>query len=376
MLPRRLLAAAVGSVVLIVASPAAAETLEGDLVLIRESDVVAEDLYAVGNRIDIDGVVEGDLLAAAFGEVRIDGTIDGSVLVVASEVVITGEVTGSVRALAGRVRVEGVVGEDVAVAAGVVDSTAGSSIGRDLLAASWAVDVDGAVERSVEAFARSISVQGAVGESVVASSRSLEVGPDAEIGGDLAYRSSTAASVDDAATVGGSVLARRPLEPNVRVVALGLMLRVLLAVFAAALGLVAVWTSVRRSEGAAEVLRSRGVAATAAGVGVASIPLLVVAVLAVLMSLTPPESAIPLVLATLPVLLGVLGLLVLGALVAPVPPAILIGNRLLGRRSPYARFLVGFAVIVALALFPYVGRWLLAVVVLLGLGSWLLPARI
>jgi hypothetical protein len=62
-----------------------------------------------------------------------------------------------------------------------------------------------------------------------------------------------------------------------------------------------------------------------------------------------PEAALPLLAVALPFTLGLLGLLVLAAMVAPVPPAIFIGGRLRPSSSVYARFLLGFLVIVVVA---------------------------
>jgi cytoskeletal protein CcmA (bactofilin family) len=102
-------------VVLLAPLPARAETTQSDLVLIREDDVVTEDLYAAGNTVQISGRIEGDLVASAFGELRIDGTVEGDVTVIASRVVIAGVVDGSVRVTAPEVVIEGSIGDDLVV---------------------------------------------------------------------------------------------------------------------------------------------------------------------------------------------------------------------------------------------------------------------
>jgi hypothetical protein len=99
---RRLLTVAVG-LLLLIPIAAAARLTQSDLVLVRADDVVTEDLYAAGNRITIEGRVEGDLIAAAFEDVLISGEVTGDVTVVAGRVTITGTVGGSVRVAAGLV---------------------------------------------------------------------------------------------------------------------------------------------------------------------------------------------------------------------------------------------------------------------------------
>ena len=103
---------------LLIPIAAGARLTQSDLVLVRADDVVTEDLYAAGNRITVEGRIEGDLIAAAFEDILISGEVTGDVTVVAGRVTITGTVGGSVRVAAGRVRVGGSVAEDVAVVVG------------------------------------------------------------------------------------------------------------------------------------------------------------------------------------------------------------------------------------------------------------------
>ena len=124
---------AVAGLLVLIPIAAAARLTQSDLVLVRADDVVTEDLYAAGNRITIEGRIEGDLIAAAFEEVLISGEVTGDVTVVAGRVTITGTVGGSVRVAAGLVQIGGSIAEDLAVASWetVVDPT--GTIGRDLI---------------------------------------------------------------------------------------------------------------------------------------------------------------------------------------------------------------------------------------------------
>ena len=55
----------VAATVLAAPLAARAELTQSDLVLVTADDVVAEDLYAAGNRVLIEGRIEGDLYAVA-----------------------------------------------------------------------------------------------------------------------------------------------------------------------------------------------------------------------------------------------------------------------------------------------------------------------
>jgi cytoskeletal protein CcmA (bactofilin family) len=356
--------------VLAVPSVAAAETTQSDLVLIREGDVVNEDLYAAGNRIQVSGRIEGDLVASSVGEVRIDGTIEGDVTVLASRVIIAGVVEGSVRAVAPEVVVEGTVGDDLVVAGGVVRVAGTGSVGRDIVAAAWRLELDGTVDRTLDGFIRTGVIGGEAG-SVDIDVRSLTVTDSAVISGDLAFRSSNEASIADGAEVGGSLLERSPLSPNVRVVGLGLLWRVLFVVFGAGLGLSVVWATTLRAERSARVLMARPLPSIGQGLAIVALPFVIIGGVIGVATFMSPEASLPLIAGVIPFGLALLGVLVLAALMSPVPPAIVIGRRLAARRSVYAQFLIGYVALVVLVLIPIIGPYVFLAVFVSGIGGWL-----
>ena len=83
-----------------------AERAAANTVLVREGDVVNEDLYAGGNRVLIEGTVRGDLVVAAFQELKISGAVEGDVVGYSPLVSIDGSVGGSLRVAADVVRVK------------------------------------------------------------------------------------------------------------------------------------------------------------------------------------------------------------------------------------------------------------------------------
>jgi cytoskeletal protein CcmA (bactofilin family) len=356
--------------VLAVPSVAAAETTQSDLVLIREGDVVNEDLYAAGNRIQISGRIEGDLVASSVGELRIDGTIEGDVTVLASRVIIAGVVEGSVRAVATEVVVEGTVGDDLVVAGGVVRIAGTGSVGRDVLAALWRLELDGRVDRTLDGILRNGVIGGEVG-SVDFDVRSLTITDSAVVSGDLAFRSSREASIADGAEVGGSLLERSPLSPNVRIVGLVLLWRVLFVVFGAGLGLSVVWATTLRAERSARVLMARPLPSIGQGLAIVALPFVLIGGVIGVATFMSPEASLPLIAGAIPFGLALLGVLALAALISPVPPAIVIGRRLAAERSIYAQFLVGYVALVVLALIPIIGSYVFLAVFVAGVGGWL-----
>jgi cytoskeletal protein CcmA (bactofilin family) len=350
--------------------PALAETVESDYVLIRPGDVIGEDLYALGNRVEIAGRVEGDLVVAAAGEVVISGTVTGDILVLAGSVSVLGEVGGSVRALTPRFVVEGGrVGEDALLAAW--EATVDGEIGRDLLLWARSATVAGSVGGDVDGQQRRLTLGGRVDGDVDVSVRHLSVEESASVAGDLRYVSRGEASISPQAEVGGQQVARTPLPANVRIRALGLLVAILAGFTAAAAGLALLWAVPGPVTAAASRLRRRPLASLLTGsMLVATLPALA-AIAALLFSTASPEAVLPLLAVFIPLLAAVAGLLLGSLLIAPTPVAIA-GGGLGGRSwSSHARLLVGLAVLGLIAAVPWIGLPALGLAVTAGLGSWL-----
>ena len=352
--------------------PALAERTQSDLVLIREDDVVTEDLYAAGDIVLIQGVIEGDLVAAAFTEVRIEGEVQGSVLALTSNLVVDGIVGGSVRAVAPNVSIGGTIGEDVFVGAWSAETGPQADIGRDLLAWANTVDAFGSIGRNLEGQFRAGLVGASVGGNVDITVGRLTVGPSADITGDLVYVGGADATISDGAEVGGSVLAEDALPPNVRIRAMFILVRTLLAIAVLGLGLGIVWAAPDRSRNAARNVSRRPLVAFAWGVGLASIPVAMALIVGVFVALSPPATGLPLLAIFGPIVLAAFGILLVALLAAPVPVAAAIGARLDRGWSVYAWFAIGAILLIALSVVPVIGGPAVLIAALTGLGGWMM----
>jgi len=150
----------------------------------------------------------------------------------------------------------------------------------------------------------------------------------------------------------------------------------LLALFVAALaalgiGLAILWAVPGRSISAAQTLVRAPVRSLAWGIGVASVPAALVIVTGGIVAVTSLSAAGPVILVLVPVAVGLASILFLGLLSTPVPLALAAGSRLKPGWSTYARFVVGFPLLVIVWLLPWVGGFLLMLLALAGLGSWL-----
>ena len=201
---------------LVAADSIEAARASANVVLVRESEVVEEDLYAGGNVITIDGVIEGDLVFWAFERLDIRGEVQGDVIGFAPTARIAGQVGGSVRLIGLDISTAGEVGADVLAIGWRVQT--GGSIGRDVLAWARSLSIDGSVGRDVEGQTWGPTrISGAIGRDVEMTVQSMTLLDDAYIAQDLGFRSLNEAVIGENAGVGGVVIRRTPVAPNVSV---------------------------------------------------------------------------------------------------------------------------------------------------------------
>ncbi len=207
--PRRLFLFA-GSVVLVsllvpLPHPLPSVT-EANRLILPDDGVQAEDWYAVADIAAIEGTVRGDLTLAA-GRVFVGGRIEGDLMVASRGTVrIDGVVTGSARILAPRVIVTGSIGDDLAVAS--ISTRVQGRVGRDLLMTGLELDVDGFVGRDVIGQILDIDVRGEVARSLDVQVRRVALAGSARIGDDIVLRSDNDVDAEPGAVVAGTVIRR------------------------------------------------------------------------------------------------------------------------------------------------------------------------
>ncbi len=349
----------------------AAELASADFVIIRHGTVVDDDLYAVAITVRIDGEVKGDVIAFAADRVVIDGRVTGSVTAIAGSVEVNGVVEGSLRAAANRVAVEGTVMGDVIVTGWDVALSPRSEVGGEVVSWGNRLAALGTIEQDLTGNLRGISLGGRVGGRVVVSVGQLAVVGPLQVGGSLSYRSAREAEGLEHAEVGGTVTRRIPLPPNIRIRALGIFLRGMIALFLTIAAVATVWSWPGRTRAAAGHVHPRAWRQWLAGAAVFATPLALVGATAVMVAVAPPAAGLPLLVVLVPLILAVVALLLVGALVAGVPVALALGRRVFKGVGPHGATLGGAVILATLWMLPWVG-WLIPVVALpLGLGAWM-----
>jgi cytoskeletal protein CcmA (bactofilin family) len=319
----------------------------GDSVVISAGETVDGDLYATGETVRIDGTVEGDLVAAG-GSVDVTGEVGGDVLAGSGTVDISGDVGGDVRVGAGDLTIAGSIGEDLLAGAGQVTITSSGTVGEDFVFGAGRVTMNGRIEGDVLGGTGSYSRGGTVGGSEDVTINEREEEP----------------------TFGDRVLgaARRFVS--------------LLAVAALLL-----WLLPWSIEGTAQTLRERPAASFGFGAlglsgSIVAIGAVMIgtALLAIILGLLTLGELV--VLATsasiVAIIVFVFLLVIVLAYLAPAAVGMAVAGLALEQAWATRRWLLlvlGVLVVVIVTSIPVLGGWLGFVIVVFGLGAFLLTAN-
>ncbi|MDH5421377.1 MAG: hypothetical protein OEY55_06205 [Acidimicrobiia bacterium] len=351
--------------------PIAGTGSAADFVLISESDTVPDDLYAAGNVVDVRGTIQGDLTATASQRVIVSGTVEGDVVAIAPLVEITGDVEGSVRVIADRIRIVGTVGDDVVIAGRI--ATIQGVVDRDVMLFVYSARLTGSVTDNFQAFASGvIEIVGGVGHDLEVNARRLEVASTATVGGDVRYRGE--ASIDDNADLASSAIQLGKTPVPLRVRALVLVGQVVAGLVVLLAGLALFWLAPRTTAAATGAIRNW---LWAAMVGLATLALPAVLIGAIIggMGVASPDLYGVAILATSPIILLYLGLVMFMAVLGFVPMAASLGRiATRGRISNVGSFVLGVVLLGVITAIPVVGFPILAALWMVGVGGWALGA--
>lgn len=333
-----------------------------DRYIVREDDTVTEDQYVTATSGQIEGVVDGDVIIFS-GSLTITGEVTGSVTVFSVGNVTLADgarIGGSLRGTAGSLHVAGTIDSDVFIGAAsvVIDPT--GVVGRDVMAFGGALTVNGDVGRDVRGRTVRTSIAGTVGGDLDIATQGLNVGPDAVVGGDVLYRSPSAADIDPSAQITGTVT-RLPTRGNfIYGVILSLATIISFLGFLVA-GIASLW--LLRGSGSRAVGSMLRKPIRSFLVGLVTVIVFPAAIVALAMTL------VGLPLAAIGVLLGGVAFII-----GPVPAVTALGNRvLMNRGGLFGAFVLG-AVLwrVGIWLIPFVGGFLYLIGLVWGVGAWVM----
>lgn len=187
----------------------AAEFRTGDSIVIPAYVTIADDLYAAGSTVRVDGSVTGNVFAAG-QNVTIEGTVGGSLFAAAQNVQIRGTVHGTAIGVAQSVAVDAAIGRDLGAAAAAVAVGPMAAIAGDAGLAAGNISLSGPVGRRLGASGAQVTIDSTVGGPAYVEAERLRLGERARLAKDLIYTSAREFERAPGATIGGRVVRREP----------------------------------------------------------------------------------------------------------------------------------------------------------------------
>lgn len=152
------------------ATPAqAADFRGGDNVVIGADEVVDDDLFVSGNRVEINGTVKGDLFATGT-EVIVNGIVEGSLMISGQTLNVNGRINGSLYSggYALTLGPDAVIDRNVYFGGFSLTTESGNTIGRSLYSGNYQTILNGEVADDVQLGAGALELNGRVGGDVLA----------------------------------------------------------------------------------------------------------------------------------------------------------------------------------------------------------------
>lgn len=180
-----------GAVLIVPAFAYAAPVIRtGETVSLKEDQSVPGDFYVFGGQVTNSAKVGGDSYVAA-GEVTQNGEIVADLSAIVGRLFVHAPVGDDVRVVGGQVTIADRVEGDVVVLGGELTILSTAEIGGDVMFYGGALNIEGTVRGSVFAKAETIRIDARVLHDVDATAGGeLVFGAHADIGGNVAYKSS------------------------------------------------------------------------------------------------------------------------------------------------------------------------------------------
>ena len=368
---------------------------------VPSSQDIDNDAILTGTNVTVTGNVNGNVLAAG-RDITIDGNVSGSLFAVGEDIIINGQVEGGVYAGAlNMVLAEaGAIGQNLYFVGVRLETQSGSTVGRDLFAASLTANLGGNVGRDTNAIIGVLEIINLILESLQGNFNVPDLFPSSSLvpalnltslpKSSLAFGALSAFGIQEALEA-GPALAPEPQDIDQEALQEAVFPRVQEFIILLILGALTIWLLPARlvdwsNQGRRHPYQSTGyglVGAIMAPVtaGLVAILLLAAGLFIGLLGFWQP--------ALLFILLGYsglglgLGIFLLAMLyVSKIIVAFLVGDLVLKRISPASReykilsLLIGLFIYEVLRLIPYLGWAIGVVVTLLGLGAiWMAYRR-
>lgn len=165
---------------------------------------VKTDLIAFGNRVRVDGDVDGDLIAIS-QSIEVNGHIKGDILAFGQELRVNGPVDGNVRAWCQTVHLNSTVGRNVMGFLSVLETADKGTIGGTLTVLAGNSELDGRLAGDLLALSGDMDVNGYLGHDARIRADRLTIGSNAQIVGQTKYEGRHQPDVAPGAKLGSPI---------------------------------------------------------------------------------------------------------------------------------------------------------------------------
>jgi cytoskeletal protein CcmA (bactofilin family) len=340
---------------------------QADRYTLAEDETRAVDLYIWSRSLEINGTLDGDIIAG-FQEGVINGTVTQDVNGLCETMTINGEVGDDVRFGCETFSVDGHIGGDLIVAAKEVNIGETAVIDGDVIIASATANVYGHIAGRARIATGFLDLGGTIeGNAEVTTDGGMRIGPDAHIGGDLHYEGPSRVDIADG-VVGGQFTYEKAEKEEVEVnlnwlKGAGLFFHFIGFLMALVAGSVIVALTRDHARRTAEIIRTKPLKSL--GIGFVTFICMPVVLLIMLILILP----IPLMFVTA-MAYGI------ALYIAKFYFSIWLGNLILRRGgrtdvSPIPSMLLGLVLVYFVTAIPFLGTLAGIVIIFFGLGALL-----
>ncbi len=191
----------------------ALERRHSEFVTVAANETIDDTLFASGNIVRVEGVINGDLLAFG-GTVEVRGTVKGDLVSFAKRTEVSGTVEGNIYNFSHSLDLDGQLDHSIY---GLVQSLHVNDRGRvgdGIVVAAGDVSLEGEVHRSVTVYAGNADVSGSIGRELTMMGDSLTLTNTSRIGGSLSVRVRELKNVHIAD--GATIVGTRDIQVRVR----------------------------------------------------------------------------------------------------------------------------------------------------------------
>lgn len=171
---------------------------------IPSEKIINDDYFAAGDTITMQGSISGDFFATG-NNIWIQGNLQRDLFAIGRNVYMEGRIGQSLRAAGESINVNGNIAGNALVASRHLSFAEGSVTGGNVLAAAEDMRIHGKISGTYRGAANTVTISGVIDRNVIINANHVIVLKGAKIGGDLIYRSSVQADIEQGAVIGGSV---------------------------------------------------------------------------------------------------------------------------------------------------------------------------